>query len=76
MSGTKTPFYVMFTDEDGCPSLLHHPAVDKGGSIIWCCCAAFAHPFNYSDACLVAAVLKGEPVTAEAYEAKLGAWSE
>ena len=71
-----TPFYVMFTDEDGCPSLLHDPAVGKGGRIVWCCCSAYAYRLSYADACLVAKVLKGEAVTAETYEARLTVWGE
>ena len=71
-----TTFYVMFTDEDGRPSLLHDPAVDKKGRIIWGCCAAYAYQFSYADACLVAKVLKGEAVTAQSYEGKLTAWCQ
>ena len=71
-----TPFYVMLTDEDGCPSLLHDPVMGKKGNILFCCCAAYAYRFSYADACLVAKVLEGEAVTTEAYEAKLKAWAE
>jgi len=69
-------YYVMFTDENGCPSLLHDPVIGRNRSFLFCCCPAYAYPFRYADACLVAKVLKGEVVTAEAYEAKLLAWSE
>ena len=79
-----TSFYVMFTDEDGCPSLLHKEAVIEKKThpgrtelqFLRCCCPAFAYEFSYPDACLVAKVLDGEVVTAEAYEGKLTVWSE
>jgi hypothetical protein len=69
-------FYVMFTDENGCPALLHDPVIGEASSLLWCCCPAFAYQFSYADACLVAKVLKGEAVLAETYEGKLKAWSE
>lgn len=77
-------FYVMFTDADGCPSLLHAEVVAPqyrngspvGTCLLWCCCAAFAHRFTYADALFVAKLLKGEAVLAETYEGKLKAWSE
>jgi len=69
-------YYVMLTDEVGCPSLLHDPVIGKNSSLLLCCCPAYAYKFSYPDAGLVAQVLKGKVVTAEAYEAKLKAWSE
>ena len=69
-------YYVMLTTEDGCPSLLHDPVIGKKREILFCCCPAYAYRFSYSDACFVAQVLKGEVVTAEAYDAKLIAWND